>query len=65
MTSLAQDAEIGAGGNDRPNLRAPRVEVSAKPQSDAELRRQSSVAKQIYGRDELDRFGDSNLLDVL
>ncbi|NCV58096.1 MAG: hypothetical protein EBX61_02760 [Betaproteobacteria bacterium] len=65
LTSLAQDAEIGAGGNDRPNLRAPRVEVSAKPQSDAELRRQSSVAKQIYGRDELDRFGDSNLLDVL
>lgn len=61
----AQEADTGAGGADRPNVRAPRVEVIAKPQSDADLRRQSSVAKQIYGREELDRFGDTNVLDVL
>lgn len=60
----AQEADTGAGGADRPNVRAPRVEVIAKPQSDADLRRQSSVAKQIYGREELDRFGDTNVLDV-
>ncbi|MGA1652044.1 MAG: TonB-dependent receptor plug domain-containing protein [Burkholderiaceae bacterium] len=61
----AQEADTGAGGADRPSVRAPRVEVIAKPQSDADLRRQSSVAKQIYGREELDRFGDTNVLDVL
>lgn len=53
------------GSSDRPSVRAPRVEVTAKPQSDADLRRQSTIARQIYGREELDRFGDTNVLDVL
>ena len=41
-----------------------RVEIAAR-QGSTELRRAASVAKQIYGRDELDRFGDTNALDVL
>ena len=65
QTLLAQEADTGLGDSDRPSVRASRVEVTAKPQSDADLRRQSSVAKQIYGREELDRFGDTNVLDVL
>jgi iron complex outermembrane receptor protein len=34
-------------------------------QGSTELRRAASVAKQIYGREELDRFGDTNVLDVM
>jgi iron complex outermembrane receptor protein len=34
-------------------------------QGSTELRRAASVAKQIYGREELDRYGDTNTLDVL
>jgi iron complex outermembrane receptor protein len=34
-------------------------------QGSTELRRAASVAKQIYGREELDRFGDTNALDVM
>ncbi|MFM7532917.1 MAG: TonB-dependent receptor plug domain-containing protein [Rubrivivax sp.] len=41
-----------------------RVEIAAR-QGSTELRRAASVAKQIYGREELDRFGDTNALDVL
>lgn len=41
-----------------------RVEIVAK-QGSTELRRAASVAKQIYGREELDRYGDTNTLDVL
>ena len=33
-------------------------------QGSTELRRAASVAKQIYGREELDRYGDTNTLDV-
>ena len=39
--------------------------VSASRISDMDQRRQSTAAKQIYGRDELDRNGDSNLGDIL
>jgi len=41
-----------------------RVELVAR-QSATELRRAAKLAKQIVGREELDRFGDSNILDVL
>jgi outer membrane receptor for ferrienterochelin and colicins len=40
------------------------VEIAGRLGS-TELRRAASVAKQIYGREELDRFGDTNALDVL
>ena len=45
--------------------------TDAQPLADAttnvatDLRRAANVAKQIYGREELDSFGDTNALDVL
>lgn len=67
LTGLAQDA--GLGGQSEPVSGAQpsviqRVEIVAK-QGSTELRRAASVAKQIYGREELDRYGDTNTLDVL
>ncbi|MEY3474264.1 MAG: Vitamin transporter BtuB, partial [Pseudomonadota bacterium] len=63
---LAQDA--GPGGQAETSGPQPsvtqRVEIAARLGS-TELRRAANVAKQIYGRDELDRFGDTNALDVL
>ncbi len=42
-----------------------RVEITARPQTDTELRRRAPVAKQLYGREELDKYGDTNIGDVL
>ncbi|MDI4632438.1 TonB-dependent receptor [Pelomonas sp. V22] len=55
----------GGDGQPRPGAKLERVEISARPQSDTDLRRKSQVAKQIYGREELDKFGDTNVADVL
>lgn len=41
-----------------------RVEVR-RTQTDTDLRRREPVAKQLYGRDELDKYGDTQLSDVL
>lgn len=41
------------------------VEISAQPPSDTEQRRRDPVAKSIYGREELDKYGDTSLSDVL
>ena len=63
----AQDSSVG-GQNE--TTTAPqtsviqRVEIVGR-QGSTELRRAASVAKQIYGREELDRFGDTNVLDVM
>ncbi|OYU43809.1 MAG: hypothetical protein CFE44_16335, partial [Burkholderiales bacterium PBB4] len=43
----------------------PRVEISAEQPSDDSNRRNESIAKSIYGRDELDRQGDIDVTDVL
>ena len=48
-----------------PGTRLERIEVRARPQSDTELRRNAPVAKQVYGRDELDKYGDTSVADVL
>lgn len=53
-----------------PSASAPtplqRVEISGSANSnDTEQRRQSTAAKIIVGREEIDRFGDDNLADVL
>ncbi|WP_310387991.1 TonB-dependent receptor [Roseateles sp.] len=45
--------------------RVERVELSSRQQSDTDLRRKSQVAKQIYGREEMDKYGDVNVADVL
>lgn len=41
------------------------VEVVAQPPSDTEQRRRDPVARSVYGREELDRHGDTSVSDVL
>ncbi len=54
-------------GDNRPAAgnKLERVELTSRPQSDTDLRRKSPVAKQVYGREEMDKFGDTNVADVL
>ncbi len=67
MSVWAQDSSVGGQTE---TTTAPqtsviqRVEIVGR-QGSTELRRAASVAKQIYGREELDRFGDTNVLDVM
>ena len=64
--SHAQDA-AGPGAGDTPTTQASsvqRIEITGRL-STTELRRASRVAKQIYGREELDQYGDTNALDVM
>ncbi|MFA6313248.1 MAG: TonB-dependent receptor [Sterolibacterium sp.] len=56
---------LGEGPARAPGARIERVEVSARPQSDTDLRRRAMVAKQVYGREEMDKYGDTNVADVL
>lgn len=64
---FAQDVGVGSpaepGVSTQPSV-IQRVEIVAK-QGSTELRRAASFAKQIYGREELDRYGDTNALDVM
>ncbi len=58
------------GSGAEPSPRAPgskleRVEILGKQSSDNDLRRRAQIAKQIYGREELDKYGDTNVGDVL
>ncbi|MCE4554628.1 TonB-dependent receptor plug domain-containing protein [Roseateles cellulosilyticus] len=46
------------------NQQLERVSVT-RQQTETDLRRREPVAKQLYGRDELDKYGDSQLSDVL
>ncbi|NDI85829.1 TonB-dependent receptor plug domain-containing protein [Undibacterium crateris] len=65
--SGAQDMPVGADPNSRSasDNKLYRVEVKGQPQSDVDLRRNAAVAKQIFGREEIDRFGDSNVNEVV
>jgi outer membrane receptor for ferrienterochelin and colicins len=45
--------------------RLERIELNARPQTTTELRRQSTAAKQIYGEEEIQKFGDVSVGDVL
>ena len=64
---FAQDVGVGTpaepGVSAQPSV-IQRVEIVAR-QGSTELRRAASFAKQIYGREELDRYGDTNALDVM
>ena len=63
----AQDSSVGGQtetGSGSQQSTVQRVEIVAR-QGSTDLRRSASVAKQIYGREELDRYGDTNTLDVL
>ena len=44
---------------------ASRVEITGGRESDTELRRQSTAAKIVIGREEIDKFGDATLGEVL
>lgn len=64
--ALAQDA-AGPGQGDATTPQPTslqRIEITGR-QGATELRRASRVAKQIYGREDLDKFGDTNALDVM
>ena len=66
LYAIGQDAvgvQTEPGTGNQPSV-IQRVEIVAR-QGSTELRRAASVAKQIYGREELDRYGDTNTLDVL
>lgn len=63
---LAQQ-EVDRAQNNSPSPGNPQLErVSVtRQQTDADLRRREPVAKQLYGREELDKYGDTQLSDVL
>ena len=44
---------------------ASRVEITGGRESDTELRRQSTAAKIVIGREEIDKFGDATVGEVL
>jgi len=48
-----------------PQGSAERIEITGGRESDTEQRRQSTAAKIIIGRDEIDKFGDSTVGEVL
>ena len=64
---FGQDVSVGSpaesSGSGQTSV-IQRVEIVAR-QGSTELRRAASFAKQIYGREELDRYGDTNALDVM
>jgi len=66
MLTWAQDSSVGGTETSTAPQQSTvqRVEIVGRMGS-TELRRAASVAKQIYGREELDRYGDINTLDVL
>ncbi len=65
VTTQVFAQEIPAIGDQAPRPATQRVEVGARQLNGTELRRNAMVAKQLYGRDELDKYGDTNVLDVL
>jgi iron complex outermembrane receptor protein len=71
MTALAlhaqaqQDAPPPAPSPAPPPQPTQRVDITGGRASDSEQRRQSTAAKIVIGREEIERFGDSNTLEVL
>jgi len=63
---LAQQ-EVDRAQNTSPTPQGNQLErVSVtRQQTDTDLRRREPVAKQLYGREELDKYGDTQLSDVL
>jgi len=61
---LAQQEVDRASTSPTQNNQLERVSVT-RQQTDTDLRRREPVAKQLYGREELDKYGDTQLSDVL
>lgn len=64
QTSTA-DADTTAMVKDKDGKEVPAVTINGSRASDMDERRQSTAGKQVYGREELDRNGDTSLGDVL
>jgi len=67
-TVFAQEAPVGGPGDGparTPGSRLDRVDVIAKQPNDTDLRRRAKVAKQVYGKEEMEKYGDTNVADVL
>lgn len=66
LPALAQDAAgPGQGDTTTPQPTSlQRIEINSR-QSATDLRRAARTSKQIYDREELDRYGDTNALDVM
>ncbi|MFY9512602.1 MAG: Plug domain-containing protein, partial [Rubrivivax sp.] len=47
------------------STKSQRIEITGGRESDTEQRRQATAAKIVIGREEIDKFGDSNLGEVL
>ena len=64
--TVAQDMGVPGGDTTTkaPGGKLERVEIMGK-QADNDLRRRAQIAKQVYGREELDKYGDNNVADVL
>lgn len=61
---LAQQEVDRAATSPTQGNQLERVSVT-RQQTDTDLRRREPVAKQLYGREELDKYGDTQLSDVL
>ena len=61
---VAKAADAGAG-DQAPTSVQQEVVVTGGRLSDTEERRYSTAAKMVFGREELDRYGDTSLADVL
>lgn len=60
-----QELESQQSSQPGPSNQLERVEVRGQRPAETELRRRAPVAKQIYGREDLDKYGDTQLSDVL
>ena len=63
--SFGAPAGVAEQPADKAQADPQRVEVSAPAASDIEQRRRDPVAKTVYGRAELDKYGDLSVSDVL
>lgn len=59
LPALAQPSEAV------PEVQLEKVEIRGRAPSTIELRRESTAAKIVVGREEIDRYGDSTVTDVL
>lgn len=65
LAQAQQEVESQQTQAGQPGQQLERVEVRGRRAEDTELRRRQPVAKQIYGREELEKYGDTQLSDVL
>ena len=68
LPTVAQTAAQTAAPTPEPTASAPaaqRVDITAERANEVEQRRQSTAAKIIIGRDDIERFGDSTTSEIL